>query len=101
MHWSQNGERIAFGVSGLGASWVIVLDAMTGAQVASYTVSLGAVPAVDWSPDGKSLLVMSEKDPQPYIFPAWQTTEELIAYAKECCAWRELTAEEREQFGLP
>jgi WD40 repeat protein len=101
MHWSPNGKRIGLGVSDVRASWVIVLDVMAGAQVASYPVSLGAVPAVDWSPDGKSLLVMSEKDPQPYIFPAWQTTEELIAYARECCAWRELTAEERLQFGLP
>ena len=31
----------------------------------------------------------------------WQSTEELIDYAYECCVWRELTAEEREQFGLP
>ena len=26
--------------------------------------------------------------------------DELIAYARECCVWRELTAEERAQFGL-
>jgi hypothetical protein len=56
---------------------------------------------VDWSPDGKSLLAVSNMNNQPYIFPAWQTTEDLIAYAKECCVWRELTPEERDQFGLP
>jgi len=31
----------------------------------------------------------------------WQTTEDLIDYVKECCVFRELTPEEREQFGLP
>jgi hypothetical protein len=31
----------------------------------------------------------------------WQTTDDLIEYAKECCVFRQLTPEEREQFGLP
>jgi len=35
------------------------------------------------------------------IFPAWHSAQELIDYAKECCVVRELTVEEREQFGLP
>jgi hypothetical protein len=34
------------------------------------------------------------------VFYAWQTTQELIDHAKECCAVRELTDAEREQFGL-
>jgi hypothetical protein len=29
-----------------------------------------------------------------------QTTDELIQYANECCVLRELTAAERQQFGL-
>ena len=29
------------------------------------------------------------------------SVEELIAYAKSCCVLRELTPEERDQFGLP
>ncbi len=99
LHWSPNGERIAVGNAD---GFVVVLEALTGAQVASYPVSPPSlVNAVDWSPDGKSLLVLVNDNPQPYIFPAWQTTEELIAYAKECCVWRELTPEERLQFGLP
>jgi len=32
---------------------------------------------------------------------AWQSTQELIDYAKECCVIRDLTKEERTQFGLP
>jgi hypothetical protein len=53
-----------------------------------------------WSPDGTRIAVASW-DGTAKIFPAWQTTQELIDYAKECCVVRELTAEEREQFGLP
>jgi hypothetical protein len=34
------------------------------------------------------------------VFPAWQTTQELIDYAGECCVVRELMEAEREQFGL-
>jgi hypothetical protein len=33
--------------------------------------------------------------------PAWQTTQELIDYARDCCIVRELTDAGREQFGLP
>jgi hypothetical protein len=31
----------------------------------------------------------------------WQSTEDLIAYAYDCCVFRDLMPEEREQFGLP
>ena len=31
----------------------------------------------------------------------WNTTDELITYARECCLMRQLTADERELFGLP
>ena len=34
------------------------------------------------------------------IWRVWQTHEELIEYTRECCVFRELTPEEREQFGL-
>jgi hypothetical protein len=37
----------------------------------------------------------------PDIRPVWQSTEDLIAYAYNCCVFRELTPEERGQFGLP
>jgi hypothetical protein len=35
------------------------------------------------------------------VFPVWDSLQELIDYAKECCVVRELTPDEREQFGLP
>ena len=47
-----------------------------------------------WSPDGTRVLV-SGVFRAPEIRPVWQSTEELVAYAKECCVFRELTAEER------
>ena len=39
--------------------------------------------------------------PEPEIRRAWQSTDDLIAYAEGCCVWRELTPGERQQFGLP
>jgi uncharacterized protein YjiS (DUF1127 family) len=36
----------------------------------------------------------------PFIKRVWQSTDELIQYAKECCVLRELTPAERQQFGL-
>jgi len=97
LHWSPNGNRLATGTE---KGTVIVLDALTGAQVASYDLKEGIIPAVDWSPDGKFLLV-NVMGTNPSIIPAWQTTEDLIAYAKECCAKRDLTKEERAKFSLP
>jgi hypothetical protein len=35
------------------------------------------------------------------VFPVWESLDELIAYAKDCCVVRELTSDEREVFGLP
>ena len=54
----------------------------------------------DWSPGG-TRIVVSNWDGTAKVFPAWQTTQELIDHARECCVVRELTAEERVQFGLP
>jgi hypothetical protein len=32
---------------------------------------------------------------------SWHSNQDQIDYAYECCVFRELTAEERELFGLP
>jgi hypothetical protein len=55
---------------------------------------------VDWSPDGNHLIGAAQTDSVP-LYRVWQTTGDLIAYAKECCVARALTPEERQQFGLP
>jgi Tol biopolymer transport system component len=56
-----------------------------------------------WSPDGKYLLVsyLNMISPgQSGVWRVWQTKQELIDYAKECCVIRDLTEAERQQFGL-
>jgi hypothetical protein len=54
---------------------------------------------VAWSPDGTRLVGASLLK-SVEIHRVWQSTQELIDYAKECCVIRELTEAERTQFGL-
>jgi WD40 repeat protein/DNA-binding SARP family transcriptional activator len=91
VHWSRTGERIlTTGQDGTARVW----DANTGVELLRYPGISAA-----WSPDGKRIATASA-DGTLKVFPAWQTTQELVDYARECCVVRELTAEEREQFGL-
>jgi len=53
-----------------------------------------------WSPDGQHLAIVGHET-LVSVWRVWQSTEELVAYAKECCAIRQLTPAERKQFGLP
>jgi WD40 repeat protein len=94
--WSPNGMRI---VSGDESGEVKVWDAATGREVLSFRAP-DAVYSVNWSPEGNYVIAGGYFNP-PVIRHAWQSTEELIAYAKECCVTRELTRQERQQFGLP
>ena len=96
MSVSPAGDRI---VTGSYDGTVRVWDINTGAELSRY--SLGSmVYSVDWSPDG-ARIVVSSSDGTAKVLPVWQTTQELIDYAKACCIVRELTDAEREQFGLP
>jgi WD40 repeat protein len=94
--WSPNGMRIA---SGDESGEVKVWDAATGEVVLSFRAP-DAVYSVNWSPDGKYVAAGGYFNP-PVVRRAWQSTEDLIAHARECCVTRELTPEERQQFGLP
>ena len=78
-----------------------VYDIATGTELISYDVGGVVYPA--YSPDGTQVLVGSIGGDwgKVQIFPTWHSTQELVAYAKECCVVRELTPEEREVFGLP
>jgi WD40 repeat protein len=101
VNWSPNGERI---VSGSTDDTTRVWDAETGAELLTLSTPTdwGSLPA--WSPDGQYLLTtlsVTEMETISGVWRVWQTTEDLIKYAKECCAFRELTPKEREQFGLP
>ena len=96
--WSPNGERIATGDTN---GEVKIWDAETGNTLLSFSVpSENFLFQLDWSPDGTRLTGAGLAD-SIEIYRVWQTTEDLIAYAKECCVVRELTPEERQQFGLP
>jgi WD40 repeat protein len=93
--WTPNDDRI---LTSSADGTVKVWDAATGAEVANYEV--GGFTSGAFSPDGTKILIATT-DGTLRVYPHWQTTEALIAHARECCLIRELTPEEREQFGLP
>jgi WD40 repeat protein len=94
--WSSDGARI---VAGDNDGLVKVWDMETGAEVLGFTVP-GGVETALWSPDGSQIMVAGHF-PEPVIRRAWSSTQALIDYAYECCVTRQLTPEERQQFGLP
>ena len=95
--WSPNGQRIA---SADETGKIRIWDADTGQELSQTSVELSPIN-LNWSPDGNSLVVVGFGSTIPEIIPVWQSTDELIAHAQDCCVWRELTSEERLQFGLP
>jgi WD40 repeat protein len=93
--WSPDGSRI---VSGDVTGSVRIWDVDSGREVNSWHMP-DRVTETLWSPLGNQI-VTTGQFPVPEIRPVWQTTEDLIDYAYSCCVFRELTVDEREQFGL-
>ena len=91
--WSPDGSRILVGSS----SGVRVYDTTTMKEILTYPTSYLAWGS--WSPDGASIAITTF-DGDLKVYPAWQSLEELIAYAKAHCVLRELTPEERARYGL-
>ena len=94
--WSPDGQRIAScDESGMVRIW----QADTGVEVYHFAVP-GTAYSAEWSPDGTQVIVATSY-PVPEIRRVWPSTEALVAYAQEHCVQRELTPDERAQFGLP
>jgi WD40 repeat protein len=94
--WSADGTRIA---SAERNGVVKVWDPASGRETLSF-LTPGTTTGVNWSPDGEFIIAAGSYN-TPVVRRVWGSTEELIAYARECCVARELTRQEREQFGLP
>jgi WD40 repeat protein/tRNA A-37 threonylcarbamoyl transferase component Bud32 len=94
--WTLSGERILVGG---GDGVVRMWDVSTGEELLSYPV--GGEIEVRLSPDGEHLLVVQLKEDTLLVFPMWETLDELMAHAEECCLLRELTPGERTRYGLP
>jgi WD40 repeat protein/transcriptional regulator with XRE-family HTH domain len=95
--WSPDGARIAT-ISD--DETMRIWDATSGAELLNLSTPANYYLDMKWSPDGRYIAVGLDGFPAR-VFRVWQSAEELIAYAKECCIFRELTPEERQRFGLP
>jgi WD40 repeat protein len=99
--WSPDGKRL---VSGSTDDTTRIWDVETGAELLTLSTPNDFQADTRWSPDGQHLLVGIGNLTGPGhsgVWRVWQSTEELVTYAKECCVFRELTDAERKQFGLP
>jgi WD40 repeat protein len=96
LSFSPNSQRVVSIDAGRrGLIW----DALTGDEVRSFQTT-NTPNSIDWSPDG-GYVIVATFDPEPGILQVWQSTESLIRYANQCCISRELSVNERQQFGLP
>jgi WD40 repeat protein len=94
--WSPDGRRIV-SISSDGTTRV--WDAVSGDELLTLSTPAIYAPFARWSPDGKYVAVGKETTPTE-IWRVWQSKEELIDYAYECCVFRDMTPEEQQQFGL-
>jgi WD40 repeat protein len=111
LSWSPDGKRLA-STSGLlvigsggtliyGDKTVRIWDVSTMREMYRLLTPMDAViTSAQWSPDGKYLLTTNPLDDVTRIWRAWASLEDLTAYARQCCAVRQFTAEELGRFGL-
>jgi len=96
MDWFPNADRI---ISTDTKGFVKVWDGATGAELLSFKPPFPG--RVSLSPDGSAAAHAQDANGPVTAYRLWQSADELINYARDCCVFRELTPEEREQFGLP
>jgi WD40 repeat protein len=94
--WSPNSRRIA---TASNDNTIRVWDAASGEDLLTLSVPSTYGVYTWWSPDGEHLATMGWGT-NVSIWRVWQSKEELIEYAKQCCVIRPLTPQERQQFGL-
>jgi WD40 repeat protein len=97
LDWSASGERLLTVSNDRTAR---IWDAATGAELLSYSFGPQLTEGA-WSPDMKRIALSAADGKVRLVNVHWNTTEELIAYARDCCLIRDLTPDERELFGLP
>lgn len=96
--WSPDGTLVAS--RGFTDREVKIWDARTGEVLISFAVT-GSVLNVAWSPDSSYIMISGDGINEPIIKRVWRSTDDLVAHAYECCVFRDLTPQERRQFGLP
>lgn len=99
--WSPDGSRFATGSSD---DTTRIWNAETGEELLRLDTPVDWSNYPVWSPTGEYLAVALYSVDHPsrsQVFRVWQSTQELIDYAYDCCVFRELTRDERIQFGLP
>jgi WD40 repeat protein len=95
--WSATGDRL---LTASDDETARIWDARSGGELLSFSFNWPLGGAV-WSPDMAHIAFGLGDGTVRIVDVRWHTTEELMAYARECCLIRELTPDEREQFGLP
>ena len=87
--WSPNGRRLASGgVDGTVRVWNVA----TGEELYQFQAP-SEVLTLSWSSDGK-YLVAGGRYTMPMLWRVWQSTEELITYARKHYVFAELTTGE-------
>lgn len=94
--WSPDGARI---VTSSHDDTTRVWDARNGNELLSLSTPTDMFALVEWSPDGRYIAV-GGREMKSEVWRVMQSSAELIAFAKECCVFRSLSASERQRAGL-